>query len=52
MACPPAYAPGLVAAMARRLMGLPDYNSQLHIIYLANDVLFKALQVMMPTYLG
>ncbi|GAX85611.1 hypothetical protein CEUSTIGMA_g13026.t1 [Chlamydomonas eustigma] len=45
-ACQPVqqYAPGLVALMARRLINLVEYEKQLHIIYLANDILFKAQQ--------
>ncbi len=42
MACPPQLAPGLVAVMARRLVALPEYDRQLHVIYLANDILFKS----------
>jgi hypothetical protein len=43
-ACQPVqqYAYGLVALMARRLISLIEYEKQLHIIYLANDILFKA----------
>ena len=48
MACPPHLAAALVSLMARRLMGLPEYDRQLHIIYLANDILFKALQTRKP----
>jgi len=42
MACV-AYAPGLARMMARRVVGIPDYERQLHVIYLTNDVLFKGL---------
>jgi hypothetical protein len=31
-----------VRLLARRLVSLPDYDKQLHIVYLANDILFKA----------
>ena len=41
MACA-GYAAGLVRLMARRLVSLGDYDKQLHIVYLANDILFKA----------
>lgn len=35
------FAAGLAKAMARRVVRLNDYDRQLHIIYLANDILFK-----------
>lgn len=41
MACA-AYAPGLVRLMAQRLVNLQEFDKQLHLIYLANDILFKA----------
>ena len=44
IACGPSHAPALVALLARRLMALPSYDKQLHVVYLANDILFKALQ--------
>ena len=40
--------PGLVGVLARRLVSLAEYDKQLHVIYLANDVLFKALQGRQP----
>jgi hypothetical protein len=42
MACAP-YAPGMARMMADRVMTLPAVDAQLHVIYLANDILFKAL---------
>ena len=36
-----AYAPGLAACMARHQASLPGYEAQLHLLYLANDVLLK-----------
>ena len=36
-----AHAPGLAACMARHQASLPGYEAQLHILYLANDVLLK-----------
>jgi hypothetical protein len=38
MACA-AHAAGMAAQMAEHLGALPGYDSQLHVIYLANDVL-------------
>ena len=35
------HAPGLAAKMAMRQSQLPGYEQQIHIIYLANDVLLK-----------
>lgn len=32
---------GMAMMMYRRVMQLNDYNKQLHIIYLINDILFK-----------
>eukprot|EP00955_Chlamydomonas_euryale_P103894 365530-Chlamydomonas_euryale.AAC.31 len=40
MSCTP-HAAGMAHLMARRLVGLPEYDKQLHIIYLANDILCK-----------
>lgn len=40
LACSP-YASGMAAMMAERMLQLQDYEHQLHIIYLANDILFK-----------
>ena len=36
-----AYADGLAAKMAAHQQTLPVYEKQLHVIYLANDVLLK-----------
>jgi hypothetical protein len=41
MACGPQHAGGMALAMARRAAGLQDYARQLHVVYLANDILFK-----------
>lgn len=43
MACA-AYAPGLAYMMASRAASLQDFDKQLHLVYLANDILFKAMQ--------
>lgn len=40
MACLP-YAPGMAAALALHVRNLPDYDRQLHVLYLANDILLK-----------
>lgn len=40
MACAP-HAMGLAAKMALHMRQLPTYEQQLHVIYLANDVLLK-----------
>ena len=48
IACGPSHAPALVALLARRLMALPSYDKQLHVVYLANDIHFKALQGRQP----
>ena len=40
MACLP-YAPGMAAALALHVRNLPDYERQLHVLYLANDILLK-----------
>ena len=48
MAHPHQLIPGLVAVLARRLISHTEYDKQLHILYLANDVLFKALQGRQP----
>lgn len=40
MACLP-YAPGMAAALALHVRNLPDYDKQLHVLYLANDILLK-----------
>ena len=48
MAHPHHLIPGLVAVLARRLISHTKYDKQLHILYLANDVLFKALQGRQP----
>lgn len=44
MACA-AYAPGLAYMMAARAAALPDFEKLLHLVYLANDILFKAMQL-------
>ncbi len=36
-----AHGPGLAALAAHRAVGCGDRDKQLHLIYLANDVLFK-----------
>lgn len=41
MACA-AYAPGMGRIMAQRAVALNEFDKQLHIIYLANDILLKA----------
>lgn len=43
MACA-AYAPGLAYMMASRAVALQDFDKLLHLVYLANDILFKAMQ--------
>ena len=43
-----AHAPGLAACMARHQASLPGYEAQLHILYLANDVLLKRYAALMP----
>ena len=40
MACS-AHAPGLARMMAQRVVRLQEYDKQLHVIFLANDILFK-----------
>jgi hypothetical protein len=40
MACA-AHAPGLAAQMAEFAVHAPAYDKQLHVLYLANDVLLK-----------
>ena len=40
MACVP-YASGMAAALALHVRNLPDYEKQLHVLYLANDILLK-----------
>lgn len=40
MACLP-YAPGMAAALALHVRNLPDYDKQLHVLYLTNDILLK-----------
>ena len=40
MACLP-YAPAMAAALALHVRNLPDYDKQLHVLYLANDILLK-----------
>ncbi|GMH34261.1 hypothetical protein BSKO_02095 [Bryopsis sp. KO-2023] len=47
MACSQ-FADGLAMMMARRVQQLGDFNSQLHIVYLANDILFKSLSHRQP----
>ncbi|KAL4428605.1 hypothetical protein ABPG77_008917 [Micractinium sp. CCAP 211/92] len=42
MACAP-YAAGMAAMMLQQVLHLTDYQKQLHVIYLANDILFKGL---------
>lgn len=42
MACAP-YAAGMAAMMMQQVLHLADYQRQLHVIYLANDILFKGL---------
>lgn len=36
-----AHVEGLTAKMAAHMQSLPSYDKQLHVIYLANDVLLK-----------
>jgi hypothetical protein len=43
MACA-SYAPGLAYMMASRAASLQDFDKLLHLIYLANEILFKAMQ--------
>lgn len=43
MACA-AYAAGLAYMMAARAASLQDFDKLLHLIYLANEILFKAMQ--------
>ncbi|KAL2623496.1 hypothetical protein R1flu_003701 [Riccia fluitans] len=38
------FAPGLAEAMRDRVLSLDDVERQLHVIYLANDILFNSLQ--------
>lgn len=40
MACMP-YASGMAAALALHVRNMPDYDKQLHVLYLANDILLK-----------
>ncbi|KAL3138481.1 hypothetical protein ABBQ32_006271 [Trebouxia sp. C0010 RCD-2024] len=47
MACLP-YAPGMAAALALHVRNLPDYDKQLHVLYLANDILLKRLSQRPP----
>jgi hypothetical protein len=42
MACAP-YAAGMAEMMLQHQLLLADYQRQLHVVYLANDILFKAL---------
>ncbi|EFN51673.1 hypothetical protein CHLNCDRAFT_139903 [Chlorella variabilis] len=42
MACVP-YAAGMAEMMLQQVLSLADHQQQLHILYLANDILFKAL---------
>ena len=42
MACA-AHAGGMARMMARRAVALRDFDKQLHLVYLANDILFKRL---------
>ncbi|KAI3439009.1 hypothetical protein D9Q98_001421 [Chlorella vulgaris] len=42
MACAP-YAAGMAELMLQHVLSHGDYQRQLHVIYLANDILFKAL---------
>lgn len=43
MACA-TYAPGLAYMMASRAASLQEFDKLLHLIYLANEILFKAMQ--------
>jgi hypothetical protein len=43
MACA-SYAPGLAYMMASRAAAVQDFDKLLHLIYLANEILFKAMQ--------
>jgi hypothetical protein len=43
MACA-TYAPGLAYMMAARAASLQEFDKLLHLIYLANEILFKAMQ--------
>ncbi|GAB4816637.1 hypothetical protein N2152v2_003683 [Parachlorella kessleri] len=47
MACAP-YAAGMAEMMLQHVLGSSDYQKQQHVIYLANDVLFKALAQRTP----
>ncbi|DBB16897.1 TPA: hypothetical protein ACH3X3_015132 [Trebouxia sp. C0006] len=47
MACLP-YAPGMAAALALHVRNMPDYEKQLHVLYLANDILLKRLSQRPP----
>ncbi|MEW5316306.1 MAG: hypothetical protein WDW38_007685 [Sanguina aurantia] len=38
-----AHADGLAQVIAQRMVALPEYDKQLHLVYLANDILFKSL---------
>ncbi|KAL4434358.1 hypothetical protein ABPG75_000799 [Micractinium tetrahymenae] len=44
MACAP-YAAGMAAMMLQHVLHLADYQKQLHVVYLANDILFKGLSM-------
>ncbi|KAL0038770.1 hypothetical protein WJX79_007226 [Trebouxia sp. C0005] len=47
MACMP-YASGMAAALALHVRNMPDYDKQLHVLYLANDILLKRLSQRPP----
>ena len=41
-------APGLAACLARHQTGLDSYDKQLHVLFLANDVLLKRWMQLVP----
>lgn len=47
MACLP-HAAGMAAALALHVRSLPDYDKQLHVLYLTNDILLKRLSQRAP----
>lgn len=51
MACLP-YAPGMAAALALHVRNLPDYDKQLHVLYLANDILLKRYVLGLLLHIG
>eukprot|EP00891_Asterochloris_glomerata_P002324 jgi/Astpho2/2324/e_gw1.00043.8.1_t len=47
LACTP-FASGMAAKMAQQVRQLSDHTRQLHVLYMANDILLKSWELLMP----